>query len=99
MLWQLCVLNGGIRIATRDDAAEPRELYYTSRDYGLCAASCKCCEVCGCHFVACDKKKYRGSLEACLMADRGGILQENSVLTGHSTDYMYVGMVRTSRRV
>ena len=28
-------------------------------------------------------KKRKRSLEACLMADRGGVLQANSVLTGH----------------
>ena len=50
-LWQLCVLNGDISVAARNDAAEPPELKHTSMHYGLCAASCKCCEACGCHFV------------------------------------------------
>ena len=30
-------------------------------------------------------KKRKGSLEAYLMADRRGVLQENSVLTGHKS--------------
>ena len=30
-------------------AAEPQELYHL--DYSSCAASCKWCEACGCHFL------------------------------------------------
>ena len=49
--WQLCVLNGYISVAARDDAAKPRELWHTNMDYGLYTASCECCEACGCHSV------------------------------------------------
>ena len=29
-------------------------------------------------------KKLKGCLEACLMADRGGVIQTKSVLAGHT---------------
>ena len=57
MLWQLFVLKRNISVAARDDTAEPRDVKQTSMDNGLCAASCKCCEACGCHPVACDNKE------------------------------------------
>ena len=49
----------------------------------MCCKAANAAKLVNATLLACDNKKRKGSLEVCFMVGRAGVLQANSVLTGH----------------